>query len=52
MRINARNFTPLIRRSGVHTLELHLDGVRYRLTDTEARTLATDLFKLVDPQKD
>ena len=50
MRIDARNFAPIVKRSGIHTLELVLDGVRYRLTETEARTLASELLKTVEPQ--
>lgn len=50
MRINARNFTPIVKRVGIHTIEVILDGVRYRLTETEARLLANQLLKLAAPQ--
>lgn len=50
MRLQARDFHPVVKRSGVHTVQLHFGGQYYKLTDAEARTLATDLLKTVDPQ--
>ena len=52
MRLQTRNFLPAVKRTGVHTLELNFAGQRYQLTESEARTLATDLLKLADPQGD
>lgn len=52
MRLQTRNFLPVVKRTGVHTLELNFAGQRYLLTETEARTLATDLLNSIDPQGD
>ncbi|MFD6056831.1 hypothetical protein [Rhodococcus wratislaviensis] len=50
MRLQARNFAPIVKRVGIHTLELNLDGMRYRLTESEAQTLAQQLLSLTETE--